>query len=271
MNNIVEQVYVINMKKDVNRLINFKKNIGSLFNYKVVKGVDVNNDAKYKAKYKKWNSKNKIDINFENFEWMYYINRYSDIKESGINSKEKAWDHWINCGEKELRSCNPFNDIVNKGQWGCLYSHINILKNAIKHNYKSILVLEDDIILTSNIQEKIHNLHDFVKIQEKWNIIYLGASQHHWNNIKLEQNYYNANDTTGTFACMINNNFYKIFLAELLNMKKPVDNYLVDIQNKYYGSIYVIYPNIIICNLEESNIGKKRNNKEFREKFKWIY
>jgi hypothetical protein len=44
----------------------------------------------------------------------------------------------------------------------------------------------------------------------------------------------------------------------------------MDIQKKYVNeNIYVLYPNIIICNLEESNIGKKRNNKEFYEKFKW--
>jgi len=270
MNTVVEQIYVINMKKDINRLINFKKSIGSLFNYKVVKGVDPINDTKYKEKYKIWNLQNKIDTNFENFEWKYYIKRYQDLQDAKINSKEKAWNHWINCGEKELRSCNPLNDIVNKRQWGCLYSHINILKNAIKHNYKSILVLEDDIILTSNIQEKINNLRDFVKKQEKWNIIYLGASQHEWSNIQLHTNYYNANNSTGTFAYMVHNHFYKILLDKLLNMKKPVDNYLVDIQNKYYGSIYVIYPNIIICDLEESNIGEKRNNYKFGKKFRWI-
>jgi hypothetical protein len=68
---------------------------------------------------------------------------------------------------------------------------------------------------------------------------------------------------------MIHNTFYKIILDELLKMKKPVDHYLIDIQQKYNEQIYVLYPNIIICNLEESNIGKKRDNKEFYKKFKW--
>ena len=33
----------------------------------------------------------------------------------------------------------------------CTLSHINILKNAIKNNYKNYLVLEDDILIHKNI------------------------------------------------------------------------------------------------------------------------
>lgn len=268
MNNIVEQIYVINMKKDIDRLEKIKTMAGTLFNYNVVKGVDPINDEKYKTKYEKWFSDNNIKIEYNNFNWEYYIKRYPDL--SHINTKENAWCHWTTYGEKELRSCNKNNDIVNKGQWGCLYSHINILKNAIKHEYKSILILEDDIILTSNIKDKIEKLKKFSNTQDNWNIIYLGASQHNWDNIQFKPNYYNAKCSTGTFAYMINNQFYKTLLDEFIKMKKPVDNYLVDIQQKYLDTIYVLYPNIIICNLEESNIGEKRNNNEYFKKFKWI-
>lgn len=268
MNNIVDQIYVINMEKDKERLSKFKNQIKNIFDFVLVKGVDPQNDDKYRIKYEKWLSENNHKIDYDNFDWKYYINKYSDL--SNINTKEEAWNHWLTHGEKELRSCNPNNDIVNKGQWGCLYSHINIFKHAIRHDYKSILILEDDIILTPNFETKIKELDDFCKIHDNWNMIYLGASQHHWDNIKIENNYYHANQSTGTFAYMINNTFHSIILDELLKMKKPVDHYLVDIQKKYVNeNIYVLYPNIIICNLEESNIGKKRNNKEFYKKFKW--
>jgi len=270
MNNIVDKIYVINMEKDIERLNKLKKQIGNLFNYVLVKGVDPANDDKYKEKYDKWSLDNQISINYDNFDWQYYIRRYPDLQKSNINTKEKAWDHWTHYGTGELRSCNPNNDIVNKGQWGCLYSHINILKNAIKHNYKYILILEDDIILTSDIQNKIVKLANFIELHNNWNIIYLGASQHNWDNIHINNTHYLANGTTGTFAYMIHNRFYKILLNEYLKMKKPVDNYLVDIQKKYHDSIYVLYPNIIICNLEESNIGKKRDNKDYFKKFKWV-
>jgi GR25 family glycosyltransferase involved in LPS biosynthesis len=268
MNNIVDKIYVINMKKDRDRLKRFREQIGNLFRYSIVEGIDPFNNEKYRTKYDEWFSKNSMDVTYWNFNWEYYTNRYPDL--SLIKTKEKAWEHWINYGEKELRSCNPNNDIVNRGQWGCIYSHINIIKHAIKKNYNSILILEDDIILTYNFEEKIKELDNFCKIHNNWGIIYLGASQHNWDNIKINPNFYYANNTTSSFAYIIHNSFYKIILDQLLKMRKPVDNYLVDIQKKYYKQIYVIYPNIIICNLEESNIGKKRNNEEFYKKFKWI-
>jgi GR25 family glycosyltransferase involved in LPS biosynthesis len=269
MNEIVDHIYVINMKKDVHRLIKFKTHVDNLFEYEVFEGVDVNNDEKYKEKYKIWKSKYKMNNNnnYESFDWIYYVKKYNDL--INIKSKKEAWEHWQNNGRKELRSCFPKNDIVNSAQWGCLYSHINVLKDAMKNKYKSILILEDDIILTNNIQDKIKNLKDFVNTTNKWNIIYLGVSQHHWKNVKIKDGYYLANGTTGSFAYMVNSNFYKIILNDLIKGRKPIDNYLVDLQNLYSNSMYVIYPNIIICNLEESNIGEKRDNKIFFEKFKW--
>ena len=267
MNNLVDQIYVINMKKDVERLDRFKNQIGNLFKYTLVKGVDPINDEKYKEKYNNWKLKNNIIITYDNFNWKYYIQRYTDL--NIMKTKEEAWEHWINYGEKELRSCNPNNNIVNAGQWGCLHSHINIIKNAIQQNYNSIIILEDDIILTQDIHSKINKLREFIELHNNWNIIYLGASQHNWSDISFGINYYNAKNTTGTFAYMINNNFYRILLNEFSKMTKPVDNYLVDIQKRFYGSIYVIYPNIIKCDLEESNIGEKRENIEYYKIFRW--
>ena len=127
MNNIVDKIYVINMRKDIDRIKKFRKQIGNLFDYSIVEGVDPINNGMYSSKYETWLNENYFIVNYENFNWEYYINRYHDLSKSGIETKDKAWEHWINFGVKELRSCNPNNDIVNKGQWGCLYSHIKIL------------------------------------------------------------------------------------------------------------------------------------------------
>ena len=46
----------------------------------------------------------------ENFDWEFYINRYSDLRKSNINTKEKAYRHWIQFGKKEGRVC--YNNII---------------------------------------------------------------------------------------------------------------------------------------------------------------
>jgi hypothetical protein len=46
------------------------------------------------------------------FDWENYINMYEDLKLAGINTKKKAWNHWIVYGQKEGRICN-LNNYIN--------------------------------------------------------------------------------------------------------------------------------------------------------------
>jgi len=45
---------------------------------------------------------------------------------------------------------------------------------------------------------------------------------------------------------------------------------LVSIQQTFPEKCIVLFPNKVICDLEDSNIGEKRSNEEFYKKFKWI-
>ncbi len=48
----------------------------------------------------------------DNFDWIFYINKYKDLQKAGINTKEKAYSHWIRYGKKEKRICN--NKFIKK-------------------------------------------------------------------------------------------------------------------------------------------------------------
>jgi hypothetical protein len=43
---------------------------------------------------------------FEDFNWKFYVNYYSDLQEHNINTFDKAYNHWKQFGEKEGRICN---------------------------------------------------------------------------------------------------------------------------------------------------------------------
>lgn len=43
----------------------------------------------------------KINEELANFDWEKYVDKYGDLKT--INSKDAAWNHWINHGKKEMR------------------------------------------------------------------------------------------------------------------------------------------------------------------------
>ena len=42
-------------------------------------------------------------LNFNNFDWELYIQKYDDLKNAYINTKNKAWEHWVKFGKKEKR------------------------------------------------------------------------------------------------------------------------------------------------------------------------
>ncbi len=48
------------------------------------------------------------------FNWEFYCNYYEDLRRAGINTKEKALNHWNRYGKKEGRICNFNKDFYNK-------------------------------------------------------------------------------------------------------------------------------------------------------------
>ena len=237
INDIFDKIFVIHLKENKNRLSNLK-NIGNKFKYSLFIGNKPN--------------PNQININFD---WEYYLEKNSDLKE--VKTKVQAINHYKRIGKNENRIINRETEIVNEGELGCLISHIDVLKYAKKNKFRKNSNPEDDIRLHNEIEKKI----DIVNQIEDWKLIYLGGAQDNWKNIKFEdknEKYYYANDTRGTFAYCIKSDFFDILINLFEEKKKPVDKYLIDLQTKY--KFPVLYPNLIVSDITESNIREFRDN-----------
>jgi len=64
----------------------------------------------------------------DNFDWKYYTSVYSDLTKNGIDTQEKAFEHWINNGKLEGRKCT----VVDKTNfdWESYISIYTDLRNA---------------------------------------------------------------------------------------------------------------------------------------------
>ena len=69
-----------------------------------------------------------IDLEYSNFDWNNYVSHYEDLKKDNINTKEKAWKHWINHGKKEGRQFFDLSEMKK------------IVSNEIKELEKSVVV-----------------------------------------------------------------------------------------------------------------------------------
>jgi len=171
-----------------------------------------------------------------------------------------------------------YNNELNQNQLNHLLSIKSILEQSISNNYESIFILEYDVYF----HKKFCKLYDeYKKLIDNNDIIHMGSSQHRWYNyitndkviIKKYNNleYYNNTQSLGTFAIILKKvifrdylNFINFVLSE--HKYFPSDVILSIISQKYKS--IVLYPNLIICDLNNSNILQKNRDNDYI-KFKW--
>ena len=49
----------------------------------------------------------------DRFDWIFYLNRYPELYDLGINNQKLAYNHWITIGKYEERMINNMQ-IINK-------------------------------------------------------------------------------------------------------------------------------------------------------------
>ena len=160
--------------------------------------------------------------------------------------------------------------IGSVGSWAILKSMYNMLVDAKLKGYTRILVLQDDTIFhkdfVKEFKQKIKDIDD-----ENWKLLYLGASQHEWNSVESVHSYYHPNGTTdGAFAVGIHNSVFDDLLFEITKFNMPFDSGpLWKIQKKYHEHCYVMYKNIVIADLRESDLREGRDMLSFSQLFRW--
>jgi GR25 family glycosyltransferase involved in LPS biosynthesis len=162
------------------------------------------------------------------------------------------------------KSASDSGDIENKYALGCLLSHLEIIKDAKLNGYKKILVFEDDVILSKDFIQEVRIIKKF-----DWKLFYLGASQFSWNEIEIRDGFYKCNKTLGTFAYAVDSSIYDELIKSFLEKDKSVDNVLSRIQSKYNKNCFTIYPNIVISNVENSDIREEKNISAYAESMRW--
>lgn len=269
LNKVFDMIYIINLEKDRKKVQPLLKKFDSHnVKYQVSDGVDAkaSNYIKYFNRwlYQKDNSKYKLTKLLFDFE--IYKRKNPDLEDKGITNKIRAWNHWTKNGFKEGRKLYEKTNIQNVSQLGCVLAHNRAILDAMKNGYNNILILEDDIYLDDKFFEKVENIFNNIP---KWDILYFGASQKKWEGINLNNKnvYYNANNTLGTFAYGLNKSLFRPLTEYSMELIDSIDKCLQIFH--HFNSCFVLYPNIIITNLENSKIHRSRDIQIYSKIYKW--
>jgi GR25 family glycosyltransferase involved in LPS biosynthesis len=202
------------------------------------------------------------------------IGRYEYIKNLINILNCKIWDgvdvrKYDDDGFMEYQDCNK------NCTKGCSIACLNLLKHfLINNNSEYITIFEDDIIIHKKYAIYKKKIDLFIKKNLNWKIIYLGSSSSkspHLSNINFNILKIPKKILTGGFAIMIN----KTIIPDIIkliskNINKPHDLYgYGKIQQLYPDDCYVCSPNIIIANVNSSNIRRTRQLEKFSNKIGW--
>ena len=143
------------------------------------------------------------------------------------------------------------------GMKGCALSHHTLWERAIANEYKTVMILEDDVEIPADINEKLDSL--FLRVEDDWDVLFVGCrlfcndetlSSKLSNRLILQKvpkdhdKYIKeVGGSLGTHAIIYKTSFLKKILNEPIN--GHIDHELIKWIDKYKAKAYGLYPEII--------------------------
>lgn len=191
------------------------------------------------------------------------------------------FDHYHLCSKIHIIEAvdgipNHGNQMIPKGAIGYNHSWKKVLHHAIINKHQKILIFDDDIILIKNFHQKLIGL--MTKL-ESFKVLLLGTSQHSFqinpslnkDQMKMD-NIYHPLNTDGSFAVALGDKHIIKHIYQKLtsNINQYFDSDILrDIYKKHYDDCWFPYPNLVIANVNKSDIRDDRDQSKINHKFRW--
>lgn len=164
--------------------------------------------------------------------------------------------------------------IDSAGAIGYIYTYVAILKDAKQRNFKKILILEDDVILSNIFEQGVKRF--LAAVGENWKVLQFGASQYQWDEVNLEaakaNGYYFPRRiaTCGSFAIAFDHTIFDELIEIQSSFEAPFDHItLGEIYERHFGKCYVAYPNLVMPDVGTSTIRGARDQLQHAKRMKW--
>ena len=153
-----------------------------------------------------------------------------------------------------------FSAVKNEnGATGCRDSHIEIIKDAKKNNYKKILIFEDDFTFINTNQTLLNNVLKQLE-NINYHLFYLGATLEKNFGIlrKVDENIVNTNFAFATHAYSVNKNIYDFIINEA--PKHPIIDVFYQQHIVRRGGCFISNPMMCVQRETYSDVEKKETN-----------
>jgi len=196
------------------------------------------------------------------------LNKYFDkIYCINLDRRKDRWDETVNelnkwglLNQVERYSAIDGSDIIGEypislGNVGLIETNIKIINDAKEKNYDNILILEDDVEFTKNIDLFADYYNQLPK---DYDMVWLGGNHNlHMGKLvnKINDKIIKLHSTYATHAVIINKSMFDVIPKLISKKKKPIDVYYCDLQKSF--NCYGFYPNIATQRPSYSDIENK--------------
>jgi GR25 family glycosyltransferase involved in LPS biosynthesis len=167
--------------------------------------------------------------------------------------------------------------IASPGAWGYLCTMIEILEGAITDGIERLLVLDDDVLFHRNTQKMFAKAVE--NLPKDWKILQLGSLQYSWGSEWIRWHgdnlYSQLGSSVGSHAVGLHREIFPFLLEHAKRMQMPYDIGALSAAVRAFPTTnFVIYPNIAIQSLAESDIGtsgftKSNSMDEIDKTYRW--
>lgn len=137
------------------------------------------------------------------------------------------------------------------GAYGCLLSHVDVVRDAHARGCENVLILEDDAVFHPSFQERFRA--GVAALPADWDMLYLGAS-HMEDPLPVNDHVVRITQAHSTFAYALRSTVFDAFLAANDGANNPVDVNNLALQSRY--NAYCFMPNVAWVDNSYSDIQK---------------
>ena len=147
------------------------------------------------------------------------------------------------------------------GAYGCLLSHIEVVREAQRSNASSVLIFEDDTVLDPDFQSLFASFSK--EVPDDWDMLYFGAL-HKDEPVKISEHVGRITKANSTFAYALKNTVFDAFIELNARAQHVLDMNSYLLQERF--NCYCFMPNLAWVETEYSDVQNRLERHWYLEK-----
>ncbi len=149
----------------------------------------------------------------------------------------------------------------NNGAYGCLLSHVEVVREAQRSNAPSVLIFEDDTVLDPEFQSKFASFSK--EVPDDWDMLYFGAL-HKDEPAQISEHVGRITKANSTYAYALKNTVFDAFIELNARAEHVLDMNSYLLQERF--NCYCFMPNLAWVEAEYSDVQNRLERHWYLEK-----